>query len=375
MGLFTKAERNLIKAFNDYDQTVDVVSCWHQFSETVLGADGFHRFPKFQPGDLTPDFAVTSHRLIEAGESRAGLGSFICDIKKFPHPYTDSANEDGDFRAYDRSVEQLRRYASELRLDVDQGTSIYYRRHDIILITKSELVDVVYKYLVGSNIQKPFHIGRPLVLVEYTYDAADQEERYVFRWKQGEHNSPFSHEILKKLMVDRAQPMKAPPHVFIPSKLEHVLCNDNPPIIYMLVFLWLEVFPELLGPEQYAAIQLDSAKNVLQLRCSPASVIEYLRTKYKIPVRTGVIRECLNTLARLKKAYRVSGSAEEFEVYYSSLSARPKPIEGQESIDKRNEGREYAVIFARMMAKLEEIKGGSLNKRRSPTPSGQYELF
>jgi hypothetical protein len=331
---------------------------------------------RFNPGDLTPDFAITNKSTKRGENEYVTKGSFICDVKKFPNPFAIPDAKEGDFRGFDRSLEQLKRYGAQLRLAAGQSTELIFGQHDIVLLTKSELADVVYRYLLDSNIPRPFNLGRPLVLVEYYYDAADQNERYVFKWKQGDHNSPFSHPLLRKDMVDRAQPMKVPPKIFIPSKYKHVLCNDAPPAIYLLVFLWLEIFPELLTKEQYEALQDKNGRATFAIRTSPYDVMTFLRSRYNIPVRISAIRDCFRLLVRTRKAYTIPGSVNnEHEMLFSSLSARPRSRFDQEGLEKRMETREYGVIFAKMIAQADEPIAVKVSRRRKYDPSGQGVLF
>ena len=363
------SEGALIKQFNDYDQTVDVVSCWDVISGSVLKAHHFHRFPRFSPGELTPDFAISKEA---AGASSAG--SMIFDVKKFPDPYPSDGGEP-DFRPYDRSINQLRRYAAPISTSA-KGITFFFSEHDIVLITKGGLVDFVYKYLSESDIPKPFSLGRPLILIEYTYDASDQQEKYVFRWKQGANNSPFSHPELRRIMVERAQPLNVFPKMFVPSKIRHVICNDEPPTIYLLVFLWLEIFPGLLTEEQFSAWQVRGTSAALHIRTSPKKVIEALREKYSIPVKTQSIRDCFHLLVRARKAVKLSNPIEEeYDVTYSSLHARQPTKNGQEGLQKRIETREYGLIFARMIADADQPSSTKAPSRARRTPLGQRSLF
>ena len=226
-----KIEKDLRNEYSNYDQTVDVVSCWQSISDYVLHADHFYRFGKFRDdsgNDLTPDFAVAW----SADGSEADLGSLICDIKKLPDPYPENATEDELARAKERfgsNVEEVFKYGQKLKYvsELFGLPNLTFSRHDVVLLTPNEVSSNVYNYLKEALPSRPFNIGSPLVLVEYTYNEADQLQRYVFTWKQGEANSPFSHPLLYERMIRQGQPLRGYPKHFMPHKIRHVTCNDQ----------------------------------------------------------------------------------------------------------------------------------------------------
>ena len=147
------AEKKFLKQFNDYDQTVDVVSCWHSLSTFLFEGAHFFRFGKFRTEggvDLTPDFAIAQS---EDGNF-AAPGSMVCDIKKFPNPYreSDTAEErEITYRIFGSSVDEVFKYAVPLTYVSDHGKlpKLTFSEHDVVLLTPSEIVDPVYKYLVS----------------------------------------------------------------------------------------------------------------------------------------------------------------------------------------------------------------------------------
>jgi hypothetical protein len=248
-------EKEFRNVFTDYDQTVDVVSCWQSFAEFSLKGHIFFRFGKFQSTTaalLTPDFAVAN---VTGETSTAGPGSFICDVKKMPNPFPENSTEIELKQAQERfgtAVSEVFKYSEPLKY-VSQHfglPQLTFAQHDVVLLTPAEVSDNVYNYL-KRTLPSPFNVGRPLVLVEYLYNQSDNLERYVFKWKQGEANSPFSNPILRTEMIDKAQPMKVFPKHFIPYKIRHITCNDPVPPVYLLAFLWVEVFVKLLTEEQF----------------------------------------------------------------------------------------------------------------------------
>ena len=111
-----KAERSFPKDFNDYDQTVDVVSCWQALAGTLFKKSHFFRFGKFQNVEkieVTPDFALT-----ESKDGRqAARGALICDVKKLPNPYlqgADATQQELAYRIFGNSIEEVFKYGTKL---------------------------------------------------------------------------------------------------------------------------------------------------------------------------------------------------------------------------------------------------------------------
>lgn len=166
-----KAERDFQKQFNDYDQTVDVVSCWQFLSDVVFKKSYFFRFGKFRAKDnleLTPDFAVAES---ENGKG-AGPGSIVCDVKKLPNPYpeaADAAQQEMAYKIFGSSIEDVFKYGVTLSYASEYAKlpKLVFSEHDVELLTPEDTVDSVYKYLESKLGKKPFNVGRPLVLVSY----------------------------------------------------------------------------------------------------------------------------------------------------------------------------------------------------------------
>jgi hypothetical protein len=353
------AEREFLKEFNDYDQTVDVVSCWQAFCHFRLKSAHFYRFGKFRTtdgSDLTPDFGLAE----SADGANAHSGSLICDIKKFPNPYpvgADTKQQEVAYQIFGASVEDIFKYAVPLKYvsDRDSLPKLVFSEHDIVLLTPSEIVDPVYTYLASKIESKPFNVGRPLVLVEYFYSQGEQLERYVFKWKQGEANSPFSDTVLREQMVTKGLPLVVYPKHFLEYKIRYVLCNDPAPTIYLLVFLWLEVFLKTLSPDQIESWQTTSSTRAIEIELSVDQVHSKLETEYSAPFSKNDVRRALDKLVELKRAAVKDRDKEVYVIQFYNIAGRVfRDFPGeQDGLGHKAKFKEYSRVFARLLAKKE----------------------
>jgi len=354
-----KAERDFLKQFNDYDQTVDVVSCWQTLSDVVFKNSYFFRFGKFRTKDnleLTPDFAVAES---ESGKE-AGPGSIVCDVKKLPNPYpeaADAAQQEMAYKVFGSSVEEVFKYGVTLSYASEYAKlpKLVFSEHDVVLLTPEDTVDSAYKYLESKLGKKPFNVGRPLVLVSYYYSQADQLEHYVFKWKQGESNSPFSHPVLAERMVAKNQPLKVFPTRFLRYKIRHILCNDSPPTIYLLVFIWVEVLLKFLSPEEIELWQSTGSTRIREIELTAEQLHRTLCDDYAAPFGLRDVRRALDTLCEMKRAVLKDKGKGLYVVLFYNLAGRVfkgSPGE-QDGVAERAKQREYGRLFAQLLAKKE----------------------
>ena len=224
-----------------------------------------------------------------------------------------------------------------------------------MLLTPSEIVDPVYKYLVTRLDTKPFNVGRPLVLVEYFYSQGEQLERYVFKWKQGEANSPFSNPVLREEMVVKSQPLTVYPKRFLEYKVRHVLCNDSPPSIYLLVFIWVEVLLKFLSPEEIEDWQNASSTRIREIELTAQQLHDKLNDEYSAPFSIHDVRRALNALCEMKRAVLKDSGKGLYVIQFYNLASRvfrESPGE-QAGIADKAKFKEYGRLFARLLAKKE----------------------
>ena len=248
-----------------------------------------------------------------------------------------------------------------------------------MLLTPSEIVDPVYKYLVNRVVDKPFNVGRPLVLVEYFYSQGERLERYVFKWKQGEANSPFSKTVLREKMVTKNLPLVVYPKHFLEYKIRYILCNDPAPTIYLLVFLWLEVFLKVLSPDQIESWQTTSSTRTIEIELSVGEVHSKLETEYSAPFSKNDVRRALDKLCELKRAVLKDREREVYVIQFYNLAGRAfRDFPGEQvGLAYKAKFKEYARVFARLLAKKEIEPPPGLKKlrfRRTKAPK-DYPLL
>ena len=352
-----KAEQEFKKQFNDYDQTVDVVSCWHALSEIVFKKSYFFRFGKFrteQKAEVTPDFAIAESKDGSAADS----GCLVCDVKKLPNPYPESADADQEEAAYKifgKKIEEVFKYGTGMTYasDYEGLPKLVFSEHDVVLLTPEETVDSAYKYLETRLGPKPFNVGRPLVLVSYVYSQSDQLECYMFKWKQGEHNSPFSNSVLADLMVRKSQPLKVFPKYFLKHKVRHIICNDSPPTIYLIVFIWVEVLMKFLTPDEIERWQSAGSTRIREIELTVQELHHKLRDEYSAPFGIRDVRRALDALCEIRRAVLKDRSKELYVIQFYNLASRgfrSEPGE-QDGVPDRTKQREYGRIFAQLLAK------------------------
>jgi hypothetical protein len=354
-----KAEQDFKKQFNDYDQTVDVVSCWHFLSDTIFRKSYFFRFGKFRTKDnaeLTPDFAVAESKDGSEGDP----GCIVCDVKKLPNPHpesTDAAQREAAYKIFGKKIEEVFKYGTSLiyASDFDGLPKLAFNKHEVVLLTPEETVDSAYKYLEAKLGPKRFDVGRPLVLVSYVYSGSDQLECYMFKWKQGELNSPFSHPILADRMVAKNQPIKVFPKHFLNYKVRHIVCNDSPPSIYLIVYIWVEVLMKFLTPEEIELWQSVGSTRTREIELTVEQLHRKLCDEYSAPFGMRDVRRALNTLCEIKRAVLKDKSKELYAIHFYNLASRgPKAEPGeQDGVPDRARQREYGRIFAQLLAKKE----------------------
>jgi hypothetical protein len=208
--------------------------------------------------------------------------------------------------------------------------------------------------------------------VEYTYNEADQLQRYLFTWKQGEANSPFSNPLLHERMIRQGQPLRGYPKHFMPHKIRHVTCNDPAPSIYLIVFLWVEVFIKFLTEEQFEVWNLTSTRTAVELTLRPADVFNKIREEYATDINIHDIRRAFNDLVRIKRAVLKDAASETHVILFANLSGRYlRESSWQEGLDQKETFKEYGRLFATLLAE-KDLKSGvpprTLRLRSSKPP-------
>lgn len=334
-----------------------MVSCWQALSDVIFKKSYFFRFGKFRMDDnaeLTPDFAVAESN----DGNTADPGCIVCDVKKLPNPYpTDAEQEETAYKIFGKKIEEVFRYRNGLTYasDYEGLPKLVFNEHDVVLLTPEETVDSAYTYLESRLGPTKFNVGRPLVLVSYYYSQADQLECYMFKWKQGELNSPFSHPVLADLMVKKHQPLKVFPKRFLKYKVRHIVCNDSPPTIYLIVFIWVEVLMKFLSPEEIELWQSTGSSRIREIELTVQQLHRKLCDEYSAPFGIRDVRRALDTLCEIKRAVLKDKSKELYAIQFYNLASRGFKAEPgeQDGVPDRAKQREYGRLFAQLLAKKE----------------------
>ena len=307
--------RALLDDFRRYDQAVDIVSAWECFftrTEIRKSLQFFDRFPKLKvPGqsqEYTPEFAACF------GQSYGLLG----EVKRtFPR---------GD-QQFDKELRQLQNYDQPLLFKRDQDETVVPSHHDILLIVSLEDSHAILRRIQeriedGGHSFKLQHSN--LILVEYHYDSLVTEPRYVFR-KVAEQSSDFRDNALppehrlSALLTQNRQSIKVPPERLQEIKATWIFCNDDPPPIFTVVFLWTKVFYDLLSEQQKQQWRTADPRKVLEIKTGIPEIRHVVTTKYVARGSwTRWIKEAIDALAEAGMARYVNNN--DCYVGYRNLS-------------------------------------------------------
>ncbi len=332
---YRECRRGLLDQFSTYDQAVDVVSCWQTFLSSALPNEltYFDRYPQLGTNGQTPDFAAL---FLE----RYGL---IGETKRtFPQ----------DERAFRREMDQLKKYDQDLALVRNgEGDTLTPELHDIVLVINAqdsaEIAARVNALLLGDEYQ----FENNLVLMEYFYDAGSRVTKYSFRKFPGE-NRPFRDLViphdgrLEVNLGEKKKPFRVSVSQFMPVKLQEVLCNDDPPPIYLALYLWNKVFYNLLTGEQREEWRLGNPQKILPVRTDVAGLTTALNRDY-LPT-AGVRAHWVRTSLEFLVASRLATKEE--DTYEIGFSNRSREIGsrrfGEAGEEQQHVIKEYAGLLA-----------------------------
>jgi hypothetical protein len=299
---FDQCVERLHGEFRAYDAAVDLVSCWEFFftqvkplSTNVLQFDRFPRLSSSEEGETekTPDFGVLvspSYGLI--GEIKAG----------FPIEQRSFLGHLGKLKKYDRPLDFKAG---------PKGERLVPTTHDILLLIPlrdaQEIVTRLEEILRGGLIQ----FERSLVIFEWYYDH-DRNE-FVFRKVAGQssdfRDTSVGEDVrLSTYFSRRAASLKVTPDKIQDIKATWQFCNDPPPTIFTLVFLWTKVFYHLLTQAQREEWRRRNAQKQMPLDVTVSQLAGEIEGRY--PLRWGHWSEwCRDAL----EALTLSGLARKLE--------------------------------------------------------------
>ena len=355
--------RSLRLEFNNYDQLVDVVSCWHSFFDYCYASNNcglfFDRFPTMGENALTPDFSMLF-------SSDYGIvGEIARSIDKSPEVLASK-------------VGQLKKYDGEMHLKADlTGRTVKPKVHDIMLLLHSDFSNkgamALHDYWDSHEDERP---SNNVIIMEYNYSTGDVQSKYVFKkslhFKNGtfrDDSLPGSEQLERTLGAGSSIRME--PGHFVMNKAVNMFCNDKPPAIYLATRLWDRVFPTLLTDEQRRVWRRGSSTKVQKIETSSTDLQAYLRQQV-IP-GSGLARDWIeDALKFLETCGRAERNGTSWQIKYSNLKikrAKSGSATGDASLERM---REYGDILAEMYCKgrrgqlpaLEEEPQEEIGQRR-----------
>ncbi len=355
-----RCKQELLDQFTTYDQAVDVVSCFQAIFEGAYAEEltYFDRFPEMAPGGLTPDFGVLL----------LGEYGIVGETKRtFPR----------DQVAFERELKQLENYDVPLDFRSDSlGSILRPETHDImVLINANASAQVAHR--IEQAIQSGVvRFSRNLILLEYFFDGASRVTKYTFRKFPGQ-NRPFRDVVLprdKRLEVilgERSESFEVKVPEFMRYKITEILCNDKPPPIYLAVYLWNNVFYNLLPVGQRKDWSRGNPKQILPVETTVDDLCTTLKKDYlpRARIHRSWVKEALEFLATTTLATRLENDA--YEIRFSNrktlLGTRHY---GERSEQEQDEIREYGGMFAEAYC-LGQAKGTAASP---PAPAGRRKV-
>lgn len=326
---------NQLDDFTRYDQYVDVVSCWEEFLRHYrpyfpdMYFDRYPTMPPIEGGDpLTPDFSVYFN-------DEYGI---IFEVSRtFP------IEED----LFDRELNQIRNYDQSLQFKSGDNTRSVPRTQDIVLListTDSQTIEHRIQSMLESG---ELDLESNLILMEYTYLDQDRTSQYQFkRLSRIENNFrddvlPDDWQLSSKLSMDGGhfENIYSPVNKFYEYKATGVLCNDEPPGVYLVCYMWQHVFPEYLSQSD-----LERPQSITEIDIDLETLRNKLESDYipDCPVKGDWVRNSLEFLIIAGVASKASGSG--YKIRYRNL--RDKRSQFEETVTERTRITDLAHLFS-----------------------------
>lgn len=195
-----------------------------------------------------------------------------------------------------------------------------------------------------------FVIDRNLIALEWMWDS-DRNE-YVFRRVAGQtcdfRDSSLPASIrLSSIFTERGASLKVSPDKIKSIKAAWQFCNDTPPPIYTLVFLWTKVFYYLLDASQRQLWRRRDPRKGLWIEVSTERLVKEIGSRY--PFRWGHwtdwVRAALDVLVLAGLARKVAD--DQYLVGYRNLVKElGEPTHSATGTEAAYHPREYARILA-----------------------------
>jgi len=279
-------------AFSNYDQSVEIVCCWHSWFADVDGAV-FDHYPCVDIGgvDCTPDFLVSfdeGYRLV--GE--------LCRLSM-------------EHKGFKSSVEQA------------IGYSNLSPETDVMLLVPHDYADQAEKRMLDEGLLRTEADSEPVVVLSFVRTDANRVTQWVFKRPTQFRKVSFRDQFVGELSLHRKmtvtlEGLKVPPKYWRDMKIRFPLCNDQPPALYIACVLWEKVFSAMLTDDDYVRYRIEKLRH-LPLHVTPQTVREACEEQLGVKVKTGWIRDALELLEEARLAERPNKTKEEFDIKFGKV--------------------------------------------------------
>lgn len=309
---YEKCKKDILDDFYNYDQYVNVVSCWESFLEYEFSSEFddfyFDRFPSLsvesKQDDITPDFSVLFN-------------------EKYGIIFEITRTMPKSSKAFDGELEQIKKYDNPNIEFKSQEQSIIPSKHDIVLLV-SQSDSMSIRDRIYERLNEGLVFNNNLALMEYTLVSQDREEGYQFRRFPKLDNLrddvlPEGKKFSKKFSRESNGYGKVfvKPGDFFENKSIKIFCNDSPPAIYFSCFLWQRVFYSMLESSQVKRWIREGPKKTMPIEVE----VEDLRDKINSDFVPGATFR-KNDVRRALDFLEVCGLAEKVERDIFSVNYR-----------------------------------------------------
>lgn len=333
-------QRKYRRAFQVYDQAVDIISCWQSFTKYSYSEYFedyyFDRFPTIsQPeGDnLTPDFSIYF-------DSSYGI---IGEIKRtFPD----------DDQAFRNTLQQLVKYDNDLPLQTSSGDERVPECCDVLLLLSGSDAPQIGTRIQDFKEQGEITFESNLVVLRYQYNTTADLSRYEFQRVpvvpddfQDSVTAVSDEETLEYTMGEEGQyqTMKSYPKHFAPTKVKKPICNDEPPAVYLATILWHKIFPNYLSDSEYREWREGTAQKIIPIQTSVSEITR----KFNQYLMNGTVRETWvrDSLEFLNIANLARDTDSGFEIKFRGIVRSVGNDNHQERAQDLDQIEELAAIF------------------------------
>ncbi len=336
-SIHNSCKSSYLKKFNDYHNAMTVVAGWNVIFETdkflkkINFYDWFPSLPAAQNQErkLTPDSAALfndNHGMIF--EIKAG----------FP-------NSDDLF---DKELDQIKNYDLIDRLNGKDGKQHLIKTKDIVILLDSFCpVDQITKRIMEKLANKghSFKLSKSnLIVMEYGYKEGVGQSFFVMKRSAIKENGAFQDLDLYEHLVENLKPINIKPDLFKDYLSKYMVMNDQPPVIFTLVFLWDKGLYKCLNKEQLEDISNNKTFK-FEIELSPQQLVNMINAQI---FQQGIfniaeIREALDALKDIGLA-KFDKESQKYLVTFKDLRRISK--RGEMLEDKRNVQMDLAEFFA-----------------------------